>query len=62
MKHQKQHEVEITPDALPAYEEWRVGRGRLSAIPLTVAEREVLLTGACQEAWNESVAEALEDL
>lgn len=55
LTHQKQHEVEIPDDKMYRYEMWRMGK-----IPhvqdalyfLTANEREILLTGTCQDAWD----------
>lgn len=55
MTHSVQHPVEIPKGSEAAYEAWKAGHLLVQNIPgLTVEQREILLTGYCQEAWDES--------
>ena len=54
MTHNVQHPVEIPTESEKAYDAWYTGTVRhVQSIPgLTADQREILLTGTCQEAWD----------
>jgi len=60
LTHNVQHEVEIPTEMVAGYKMWTEGKIPFvqDALPLLPAgEREILLTGTCQAAWDEMFAD-----
>lgn len=55
MAHNVAHQVEIPDEAERRYNDWMVQKGLIQDLlpELSDSDREILLTGTCQEAWDE---------
>lgn len=57
IEHKTQHPVTIPDEVVASYEAWKAGRISIQRITgLTVSEREILLSGTCQESWDSMFA------